>query len=381
MEKKETFYKAKEPSEGINFKSDESKKLLLETLETNTANPFFELSDQFTTQTYGSYCGPTNISIILNSMGIDPQKTIFRNWRWYNEKNIHACDIESVHNHGMPITDLKYILECNKVETKLYRPICENNSCYSSYIDIKLLFDKKQYEKQLLFEDFSKFNYSTIKESYLKRAVEKGENFSFFNLVNEEFFRICVLASTLFNNFYIICNIHRTQLGQEGGGHYLPVMVYHIKKDYVLIFDCARYKYNSRWQKLNTLFNAQNGKDRVTNNTRGFIIIEKPINKKINIIKKEQLMNVDETFILEFLNKVNFDKIIDKSRIINWLINNKFQIDEKELWKENQILWEKIIPKIYDNNTKFKILVDMLFMYDRLNFKTNFLGCILYLKI
>ena len=60
MEKKETFYKAKEPSEGINFKSDESKKLLLETLETNTANPFFELSDQFTTQTYGSYCGPTN---------------------------------------------------------------------------------------------------------------------------------------------------------------------------------------------------------------------------------------------------------------------------------------------------------------------------------
>ena len=381
MEKKETFYKAKEPSEGINFKSDESKKLLLETLETNTANPFFELSDQFTTQTYGSYCGPTNISIILNSMGIDPQKTIFRNWRWYNEKNIHACDIESVHNHGMPITDLKYILECNKVETKLYRPICENNSCYSSYIDIKLLFDKKQYEKQLLFEDFSKFNYSTIKESYLKRAVEKGENFSIFNLVNEEFFRICVLASTLFNNFYIICNIHRTQLGQEGGGHYLPVMAYHIKKDYILIFDCARYKYNSRWQKLNILFNAQNGKDRVTNNTRGFIIIEKPINKKINIIKKEQLMNVDETFILEFLNKVNFDKIIDKSRIINWLINNKFQIDEKELWKENQILWEKIIPTIYNNNTKFKILVDILFMYYRLNFKNILLGCIFYFKI
>ena len=381
MEKKETFYKAKEPSEGINFKSDESKKLLLETLETNTANPFFELSDQFTTQTYGSYCGPTNISIILNSMGIDPQKTIFRNWRWYNEKNIHACDIESVHNHGMPITDLKYILECNKVKTKLYRPICYNNSCYSSYIDIKLLFDKKQYEKQLLFEDFSKFNWSTIKESYLKRAVEKGENFSIFNLVNEEFFRICVLASTLFNNFYIICNINRTQLGQEGGGHYLPVMAYHIKKDYILIFDCARYKYNSRWQKLNILFNAQNGKDRVTNNTRGFILIEKPINKKINIIKKEQLMNVDETFILEFLNKVNFDKIIDKTRIINWLINNEFQIDEKELWKEKQILWEKIIPTIYNNNTKFKILVDILFMYDRLNFKTILLGCIFYFKI
>ena len=374
MEKKETFYKAKEPSEGFNFKSDESKKLFLEALETNTANPFFELSDQFNTQTYGSYCGPTNISIFLNSMGIDPHSTLFRNWRWYDEKNIHGCSIESVHNHGMPITDLKYILECNKIKTKLYRPICENNSGYSSYIDMKSLFDKKNYEKQLLFEDFSKFSWSTIKESYLKRAVENGENYSFFNLVNEEFFRICVLASTLFNNFYILTNIHRTQLGQEGGGHYLPVMAYHIKKDYVLIFDCARYKYNSRWQKLNILFNAQNGKDRVTNNTRGFIIAEKPINKKINIIKKEQIINVNETFILEFLNKINIEKIIDKAKIINWLINNEFQIDENDLWKENQNLWENIIPKIYVNNAKFKYLVDLLFMFDRLNFKRILLG-------
>ena len=381
MEKKETFYKAKEPSEGINFKSNESKKLLLETIEANTANPFFELSDQFNTQTYGSYCGPTNIAIILNSMGVDPHSTLFRNWRWYDEKNIHGCDIESVHNHGMPITDLKYILECNKIKTKLYRPICENNSCYSLNIDIKSLFDKKNYEKQLLYEDFSKFNWSTIKESYLKRAVENGTNISFFNLVNEEFFRICVLASTLFNNFYILCNIHRTQLGQEGGGHYLPVMAYNIKNDIVLIFDCARYKYNSRWQKLNILFNAQNGKDRVTNNTRGFIIAEKPINKKIYYIKKEQIMNFNEIFIMEFLNKINFEKNVDKAKIIKWLINNEFQIDEKELWKENQNLWEKVIPKIYNNNAKFKYFVDLLFMFDRLNFKTILLGCIFYLKI
>ena len=49
--------------------------------------------------------------------------------------------------------------------------------------------------------------------------------------------------------------------------------------------------------------------------------------------------------------------------------------------ERNQILWEKIIPTIYNNNTKFKILVDILFMYDRLNFKTILLGCIFYFKI
>ena len=380
MEKKETFYKAKEPSEGINFKSDESKKLLLETLETNTANPFFELSDQFTTQTYGSYCGPTNISIILNSMGIDPQKTIFRNWRWYNEKNIHACNIESVHNHGMPITDLKYILECNKVKTKLYRPICYNNSCYSSYIDIKLLFDKKQYEKQLLFEDFSKFNWTTIKESYLKRAVEKGENFSIFNLVNEEFFRICVLASTLFNNFYILCNIHRSQLGQEGGGHYLPIMAYNIRNDYVLLFDCARFKYNSRWHKVKVVFEAQNVKDKFTNLSRVCIIAIKPIKINKYLINRDIMMGINKKSIQTFLDRIKFNNLIDKAEILNWLIINDFEINDDLLWNERKDLWEKIIPDLYKTNDKFKNLIDFLFMFNRINIKTILLGCILFLN-
>ena len=380
MEKKETFYKAKEPTEGINFKSAESKKLFLEALQDNTANPFFELSDQFTTQTYGSYCGPTNISIILNSMGIDPNTVYFRNWRWYNEKNIHGCDIESVHNHGMTMTDLKYILEYNKVKTRLYRPICDNNSHYLTNIEINSLFNKNNYEKLLLFEDLSKFKYTTLKEYTLNKAIERGENLVFFNLVNEEFFRICILASTLFNNFYILCNIHRSQLGQEGGGHYLPVMTYHIKEDYVLIFDCARFKYNSRWQKVNVLFNALNGIDRVTNNTRGFIIAEKPKNKTIYSITNKQINNINEKYIIEFLKNIKFFNIVDKAKLLDWLINYQFEIEEKSLWTENNRLWEKIIPELYNKNKTFKNLIDFLFMFDRFNFKIILLGCILYLN-
>lgn len=380
MEQKETFYKVKEPSEGINFKSDESKQLFLEALQEKMANPFFELSDQFTTQTYGSYCGPTNISIILNSMGIDPHLVFFRNWRWYTESNIHGCDIERVHNHGMTITDLKYILECNQIKTKLYRPICENTAQYIANIDIKSLFNKKNYEKLLLFDDLSKFKWSTLKESTLNKAIEKGENIVFFNLVNEDFFRSCILASTLFNNFYILCNIHRSQLGQEGGGHYLPVMAYHIKKDYVLIFDCARFKYNSRWQKVSILFNSLNGLDRVTSNTRGFIIAEKPKKKTINYITNNQIKIIDEKYILDFLNKLKFNNIMDKAKLIDWLINNQFEVEEKLLWIENDRLWENIIVDTYNKNNAFKHFVDFLFMFDRFNFKNILLECLLYFK-
>ena len=381
MEKIEYVYKAKEPTEGINYSSDISKKLLLESLQDNTANPFFELSDQFITQTYGSYCGPTNILIILNSMKIDPGSTIFRNWKWYHEKNIHSCDLESVHDHGMPITDMKYIFEKNKVRALLYRPICEinKNILFMHNIDLSVLFDKNKFKNYILYEDICSFKYSTIKNVYLKNAKETGENIIFYNLVDENFFRICILASTLYNNFYILCNIHRSQLGQEGGGHYLPIMAYNIKNDYILLFDCARFKYNSRWHKVKTVFEAQNGKDRVTNLSRGFIAAIKPnINKNKILITKDNVANISKKNIEYFVSKLNFDNLKDKAAFLNWLIINEFIIeDENLLWNENKNIWEKIIPDIYKMNETFRSLIDFLFMFDRFNIKKILLGCIL----
>ena len=383
MEKKETFYKAKEPTEGINYHSEDSKKLFLESLQNNLANPFFELSDQFTTQTYGSYCGPTNISIILNSMGIDPNSIIFRNWRYYNESNIHACNLESVHDHGMPITDLKFILEKNNVKTLLYRPICENNIKsinQNIVIDINSLNDQNKFKTLLLYENISKFKYSTIKPIYLKNAIENGENIIYYNLVNEEFFRICIISSCLYNNFYILCNIHRMQLGQEGGGHYLPVMAYNIKYDYALIFDCARYKYNSRWHKVKILFEAQTKKDSITNLSRGFVIAIKNINKNKYYISKDKILAINKQNIENFLNKIKFNTLIDLANILNWLIINEFIIEDDALWNERKDLWEKIIPDFYLNNAKFKKIVDFLFMYNRINVKIILIGCILFLN-
>ena len=383
MEKKETFYKAKEPTEGINYHSEDSKKLFLESLQNNLANPFFELSDQFTTQTYGSYCGPTNISIILNSMGIDPNSIIFRNWRYYNESNIHACNLESVHDHGMPITDLKFILEKNNVKTLLYRPICENNIKsinQNIVIDINSLNDQNKFKTLLFNENISKFKYSTIKPIYLKNANENGENIIYYNLVNEEFFRICIISSCLYNNFYILCNIHRMQLGQEGGGHYLPVMAYNIKYDYALIFDCARYKYNSRWHKVKILFEAQTRKDSITNLSRGFVIAIKNINKNKYYITKDKILSINNQNIENFLNKIKFNTLIDLANILNWLIINEFIIEDDVLWNERKDLWEKIIPDFYLNNAKFKKIVDFLFMYNRINIKIILIGCILFLN-
>ena len=200
-----------------------------------------------------------------------------------------------------------------------------------------------------------------------------------YNLVDENFFRICILASTLYNNFYILCNIHRSQLGHEGGGHYLPIMAYNINYDYILLFDCARFKYNSRWHKVKTVFEAQKGKDKVTNLSRGFIVAIKPNNKNKVIITKDKINSINEKNIEYFFNKLNFDTLKDKAALLNWLIINEFVVeDENVLWNENKYIWEKIIPDTYKMNAKIKSFIDFLFMFDRFNIKKIMLGCILF---
>ena len=142
------------------------------------------------------------------------------------------------------------------------------------------------------------------------------------------------------------------QLGQEGGGHYLPVMAYNIKYDYALIFDCARYKYNSRWHKVKILFEAQTGKDRVTNLSRGFIIAIKNNNKIKNYITKDKIIDINKQNIENFLNQIKFNTLLDLANILNWLIINEFIVDNNALWNERKYLWEKIIPDFYQNNKK-----------------------------
>ena len=170
------------------------------------------------------------------------------------------------------------------------------------------------------------------------------------------------------------------QLGQEGGGHYLPVMAYNIKYDYALIFDCARYKYNSRWHKVKILFEAQTKKDSITNLSRGFVIAIKNINKNKYYITKDKILSINNQNIENFLNKIKFNTLIDLANILNWLIINEFIIEDDVLWNERKDLWEKIIPDFYLNNAKFKKIVDFLFMYNRINIKIILIGCILFLN-
>ena len=91
-------------------------------------------------------------------------------------------------------------------------------------------------------------------------------------------------------------------------------------------------------------------------------------------------MGINKKSIQTFLDRIKFNKLIDKAEILNWLIINDFEINDDLLWNERKDLWEKIIPDLYKTNDKFKNLIDFLFMFNRINIKTILLGCILFLN-
>jgi hypothetical protein len=72
--KKLSVYKRIPKDLGIPFNSCKSQIFLKESISEGNALAFFDIIDQFQTQADPTFCGPTTLSIVLNSLGIDPYK-------------------------------------------------------------------------------------------------------------------------------------------------------------------------------------------------------------------------------------------------------------------------------------------------------------------
>lgn len=72
---------------------------------------------------------------------------------------------------------------------------------------------------------------------------------------------------------YVLANYHRTEVHQEGGGHFSPVVALEPVLDMVLIADVSRYKYAPTWVKISDLFNAVNTQDSTSGKSRGLMLM------------------------------------------------------------------------------------------------------------
>ncbi len=125
-------YKRPDSKIGINFLSQESKKLLSKCINQNTANPFFKIVDQYNTQADPAFCGATNLMIVLNTLQKDPKIKLKGIWRWYDEYNIKCINIENVLDYGLTLPEFSKLLQCNGVSSRVYRPY-DNYNLYPRF--------------------------------------------------------------------------------------------------------------------------------------------------------------------------------------------------------------------------------------------------------
>lgn len=67
-----------------------------------------------------------------------------------------------------------------------------------------------------------------------------------------------------------------TLQSQTGDGHFSPIGGYHAARDLVLILDVARFKYPPHWVPLPLLWQSMQQTDRVTGESRGYVVLTPP---------------------------------------------------------------------------------------------------------
>lgn len=363
-----SFYKRKEPTKGINFLSKTSQRMLAQCITTNTANPFFMLSDQYITQADPAFCGPTNIALSLNALQIDPNTKWKGIWRWYDEYNIKCMDIEKVLDYGMTLPEFNLLLQCNGAYGKVYRPYNGNN------INLYPNFNKQQQQSSSLIElkdDLYINKYNCIKHK--NKCKCSNVRTIPFNIVNEEFLRTCALMSSKYNNCILMCNLGRGALDQTGDGHFTPITAYHMQSDRGLLLDSARFKYNSRWYKISDIYKALIKKDGFTNLSRGFMLIHKQL-PLVNVDVNTKVVKYSEVKRLIVDEKRFPQSLLQYARAMALMFNKKVNVDYKTVFYKDVI---KLVKEVYYKDKLFKKYVDMIYMYDRTSCFENVIGNIL----
>jgi glutathione gamma-glutamylcysteinyltransferase len=222
---KNSFYRRPLPNNLVNFSSAEGKKLFKDAFEEGNMENYFHLASHFHMQTEPAYCGLATLSMVLNSLNIDPARVWKTPWRWFSQEMIkcsHLGSMNYVRKNGISFDTFKCLASCNGAKVQ---------SFWASDVTV-------------------------------------------------DQFRDMVIDVTKGNDRRLVVNYNRSNVGQTGTGHFSPIGGYHSGTDMVLIMDTAQFKYPPHWVSLPLLFSAMESFDS-TGKPRGYIILSNPLQDDI----------------------------------------------------------------------------------------------------
>lgn len=208
-----SHYRRPLPAEHVAFSSDEGRRLFREALAAGGMEAWFPLSEQLHTQSDPAFCGLGSLVVVLNALGIDPQRRWKGSWRWFGEELLDCCwSHERVRAEGLTLEQVQCLATCNGARATLVRPETPD----------------------VLRADL--------------REVSGRSDAGF-----------------------LIAAYDRATLGQTGTGHFSPLGGFHAVEDRALILDVARFKYPPHWVPVTRLWTAMQPLDPSTGRARGYL--------------------------------------------------------------------------------------------------------------
>ncbi|KAI9221501.1 PCS-1 protein [Blastocladiella britannica] len=206
-----SFYKRELPSTCIDYASRTGKDLFKVALLEGNLEGYFRLAGQFTTQSEPAFCGLGTLCMVLNALGIDPQRQWKGPWRWYEDSMLDCCrPLDEIKRTGITLGEFGCLALCNGLSAKVYRA------------------DRVTLDR--FIADISRT--SASEDDVLCVSYDRGT------------------------------------LKQTGQGHFSPVAGYCKQKRMVLILDVARFKYPPYWVPVELLWESLHPHDPDTGKPR-----------------------------------------------------------------------------------------------------------------
>lgn len=260
------------PSNLIAFNSTEGKQRFMHSLQTDYAESYFPLSQQFLNQYDPAYCGVTTLVLVLNALSIDPNVRWRGGWRWYGDEQmlLERCCLEKerVAREGITLEQFCGLARCQGVRTTMKRPL--NHDRGNGYDDASC-FSSNTY-------DINEFRNDIIHAVRMPPRThwETGQ-------ANE------VRGNAGNEGCFLVTSFARKSLSQTGDGHFSPIAAYHEPTDSCLVLDVARFKYTPYWVTVTDLFDAMIPKDKATSKSRGWLLMYPPPTKRKSHDSKKPL--------------------------------------------------------------------------------------------
>jgi glutathione gamma-glutamylcysteinyltransferase len=256
-----SFYQRILPSSTcVGFASPKGKKIFQSALHNHGLKSFYNLIQQYHTQTEPAYCGVSTLVMVLNALAVDPQQNWKGPWRWYEERMLNCClDMEQIKSTGITLRDFQCLALCQGLSVDLeyvydddddHDDENNNNNNLSSTTSSSL----KNFRRAVL---------AACVESPTPTLLSMDEN----DEDDDESIQPSEPPSVL------VVSYNRKTLQQTGSGHFSPVAAYDVVSDSVLILDTARFKYGAHWVKLSLLHEAMKSIDPDTGKPRGFALL------------------------------------------------------------------------------------------------------------